>query len=137
LSDIVGRTDLRIKDIIQFTHRYRLDKDNFVLRRNEIDATIGDHRTYAEVGYLRLNRNIPATFEDLRDREELRAAARIGFARYFSIFASGVVNLTTKADDPDLWFGRLPDAAPPPGPGLYRRLLRPVDHLEARLRDDR
>ena len=100
LSDIVGRTDLRIKDIIQFTHRYRLDKDNFVLRRNEIDATIGDHRTYAEIGYLRLNRNIPATFEDLRDREELRAAARVGFARYFSIFASGVVNLTTKADDP-------------------------------------
>lgn len=100
LSDIVGRTDLRIKDIIQFTHRYRLDKDNFVLRRNEIDATIGDHRTYAEIGYLRLNRNIPATFEDLRDREELRAAARVGFARYFSVFASGVVNLTTKADDP-------------------------------------
>lgn len=100
LSDIVGRTDLRIKDIIQFTHRYRLDKDNFVLRRNEIDATIGDHRTYAEIGYLRLNRNIPITFEDLRDREELRAAARVGFAHYFSVFASGVVNLTTKADDP-------------------------------------
>ncbi|PTR12466.1 MULTISPECIES: LPS-assembly protein LptD [unclassified Novosphingobium] len=99
-SDIVGRTDLRIKDIIQFTHRYRLDKDSFVLRRNEIDATIGDHRTYAEIGYLRLNRDIPITFEDLRDREELRAAARVGFARYFSVFASGVVNLTTKASDP-------------------------------------
>jgi LPS-assembly protein len=100
LSDIVGRTDLRIRDIIQFTHRYRLDKDSFVLRRNEIDATVGDHRTYAEIGYLRLNRNIPVTFEDLRDREELRAAGRVGFARYFSVFASGVVNLTTKRDDP-------------------------------------
>jgi len=100
LSDIVGRTDIRYRDIIQLTHRFRLDKNSFKLRRNEIDATLGNHRTYLEVGYMRLNRNMPVTFEDLRDREELRAAARIGFARYFSIFGSSVVNLTTKTADP-------------------------------------
>jgi LPS-assembly protein len=99
-SDIVGRTDLRFRDIVQFTHRFRLDKDSLKLRRNEIDATIGNHRTYAEIGYLRLNRDIPATYEDLRDREEVRFAARVAFARRWSVFGSGVANLTSQADDP-------------------------------------
>ncbi len=99
-SDIVGRTDLRFRDIVQFTHRFRLDKDSFKLRRNEIDATIGNHRTYAEIGYLRLNRDIPATFEDLRDREEVRFSGRIAFARRWSVFGSGVANLTSQIDDP-------------------------------------
>jgi LPS-assembly protein len=99
-SDIVGRTDLRFRDIVQFTHRFRLDKDNLKLRRNEFDATIGNHRTYAEVGYLRLNRDIPATFEDLRDREEIRFSARVAFARRWSVFGSAVANLTSRVDDP-------------------------------------
>jgi LPS-assembly protein len=99
-SDIVGRTDMRFRDVVQFTHRFRLDKDTFKLRRNEFDATLGDHRTYAEIGYLRLNRDISTTFEDLRDREELRLSGRIGFAKYWSVFASGVVNLTNKDEDP-------------------------------------
>jgi LPS-assembly protein len=100
VSDFVGRTELRFRDIVQFTHRFRLDKDSLKLRRNEIDATVGDHRTYAEIGYLRLNRNIPTTFEDLRDREELRFAGRAAFARNWSVFGSGVVNLTRRGDDP-------------------------------------
>lgn len=99
-SDIVGRSELRFRDIVQFTHRFRLDKDSFKLRRNEIDATIGNHRTYAEVGYLRLNRDIPATFEDLRDREELRFSGRVAFARRWSVFGSAVANLTSRIDDP-------------------------------------
>ncbi|OYW16455.1 MAG: organic solvent tolerance protein [Novosphingobium sp. 12-64-8] len=99
-SDIVGRTNLRFRDLVQFTHRYRLDKDSLALRRNEFDATIGNHRTYAEIGYLRLNRNIPTTFEDLRDREELRLAGRVAFAKYWSVFGSAVVNLTNRDEDP-------------------------------------
>ncbi|WP_292949451.1 LPS assembly protein LptD [Novosphingobium sp.] len=99
-SDIVGRTEMRFRDIVQFTHRFRLDKDNLKLRRNEFDATIGNHRTYAEVGYLRLNRDIPAAFEDLRDREEIRFSARVAFARRWSVFGSAVANLTNRVDDP-------------------------------------
>lgn len=98
-SDIVGRTELRFSDIVKFTHRFRLDKDNFTVRRNEIDATLGNHRTYVEAGYLRLNRDISG-LEDLRDREELRLAGRIAFAKYWSVFGSTVVNLTDKAEDP-------------------------------------
>jgi LPS-assembly protein len=99
-SDIVGRTEVRFADIVKLTYRFRLDKDSFAIRRNEADLTVGDHRTYAEIGYLRLNRNIAPGFEDLRDREELRVSGRVAFADYWSVFGSAVVNLTDRNEDP-------------------------------------
>jgi LPS-assembly protein len=99
-SDWVGRTEIRFRNFIKLTHRFRLDKDNFAVRRNEIDATVGSDKTYVEVGYLRLDRNIDPTLEDLQDREELRAAARVAFAKYWSVFGSAVVNMTDKKEDP-------------------------------------
>jgi LPS-assembly protein len=98
-SDIVGRTQVRYRDFVALTHRYRVDKDTLAVRRNEFDAAIGSHRTYVEFGYLRLNRDI-AAFEDLKDREELRLAGRAAFARYWSVFGSGVFNLTDREEDP-------------------------------------
>ncbi|MES2492664.1 MAG: LPS assembly protein LptD [Pseudomonadota bacterium] len=99
VSDIVGRTEVRFKDLVKVTHRFRIDKSSLAVRRNEFDATVGSERTYIEVGYLRLNRNI-TTVEDLQDREELRVAARVGFARRWSVFGSGVFNLTNDPLDP-------------------------------------
>ena len=93
---------MRFRDVVKFTHRFRLDKDNFAVRRNEFDAAVGTQRTYLEVGYLRLNRDISSGIEDLKDREELRLAGRVGFARYWSVFGSGVFDLTGKNDDPSL-----------------------------------
>jgi len=99
-SDVVGRVEVRYRDLIKFTQRFRLDKDNFSVRRNEFDATIGNTRTYAEIGYVKLNRDIPDTIEDLQDREEARFAGRVAFARYWSLFGSAVVNLTDRKEDP-------------------------------------
>ncbi|MXO72033.1 LPS-assembly protein LptD [Alteraurantiacibacter buctensis] len=101
-SDFVGRSTVRYRDVVKFTHRFRLDKDNLAVRRNEIDATFGNDRNYVEVGYLRLNRDVDVTFEDLQDREELRVAGRVTFARYWSVFGSAVTNLTNRAEDPTL-----------------------------------
>jgi LPS-assembly protein len=100
VSDIVGRTRVRYGRFIDVTHRYRIDKNNFAVRRNEIDLTVGTAQTYAQVGYLRLNRNIDPTIEDLRDKEELRVAARILFSRYWSVFGASVIDLTDRAEDP-------------------------------------
>lgn len=100
LSDIVGRTRVRFGRLIDITHRYRIDKDNFAFRRNELDLTVGTDQTYAQIGYLRLNRDIDPTIEDLRDKEELRVAGRVKFARYWSIFGASVVDLTGKDEDP-------------------------------------
>jgi LPS-assembly protein len=99
VSDFVGRTEIRYRNLVTFTHRFRLDKDDFTIRRNEIDAAVGSRRTYLEVGYLRLDRNIQ-TVEDLNDREELRAAARVAIGRNWSVFGSGVFNLTNANEDP-------------------------------------
>lgn len=100
MSDIVGRTTVALRNVVRLTHRFRLDKDNFAVRRNEIDATIGTRRTYVELGYLRLNRDIASFGEDLRDREEVRLGGRVGFARYWSVFGSAIVDLTDTAEDP-------------------------------------
>ncbi len=101
-SDIVGRTTIKYKRLVSLTHRFRLDKDSFAIRRNEIDATVGTDKTYFTAGYLRLNRNIGPALEDLRDREEIRLGGRIQMARYWSLFGSAIVDLTGRDDDPTL-----------------------------------
>ena len=100
LSDIVGRTNIRFRQFFSLTHRYRLDKDNLAIRRNEVDAIIGNKGTYATIGYLRLNRNIGPQLEDLQDREEVRLGGRLQLARYWSIFGSTTVDLTGANEDP-------------------------------------
>jgi len=99
-SDIVGRATVRYGDFVSITGRFRLDKDSGAIRRNEVSATIGSRKTYAFVSYLRLNRDIDQTIEDLRDREEVQLAARVQFARYWSLFGSTVVDLTDRREDP-------------------------------------
>ena len=99
-SDFVGRTSLQVGRRIAFVHRFRLDKDNLAIRRNEVDATVGGRETYASIGYLRLDRDIDPSIEDLRDREEVRVGGRWRFARYWSVFGSAVVDLTNRQEDP-------------------------------------
>ncbi len=99
-SDIVGRTRVRFGRLVDVTHRYRVDKDNFAIRRNEIDLTVGTATTYAQVAYLRLNRDISPAVEDLRDKEELRLAGRWQFLRYWSVFGSTVLDLSDSEEDP-------------------------------------
>ena len=99
-SDIVGRTRVQYGRFLDLSHRYRVDKDNFAVRRNELDFTIGSEETYAQIGYLRLDRDIDPAVEDLRDREEMRLAGRVKFARYWSVFGATVIDLTGKDEDP-------------------------------------
>ena len=98
-SDIVGRTEVRYDDLVSLIHRYRLDKGDLSIRRNEVDATIGSRSTYVLAGYLRLDRNI-TDLEDLRDREEIRLGGRVQIARFWSAFASAVIDLTDREEDP-------------------------------------
>lgn len=97
-SDIVGRAQVRYRDFVAFTYRYRFDKDSLAVRRSEVDATIGSRTTYALAGYLRLNRNIKG-LEDLRDREEIRLAGRVQIAQFWSAFASTIIDLTDNSED--------------------------------------
>jgi LPS-assembly protein len=91
LSDVVGRTSLRIGDKIDVVHRFRLDKKSFAIRRNEIDAVVGAKNWQLSLGYSNLNRNI--AIEGLEDREEIRAAARVRITRYWSLVASSIYDV--------------------------------------------
>ena len=99
-SDIVGRSTLQYGQLIEIAHRFRLDKDNLHIRRNELDLTLGNRRTYFTAAYLRLNRNIDTAIEDLRDREEVRLGGRVQISKYWSVFGSTVVDLTGQQEDP-------------------------------------
>jgi len=99
VSDIVGRTEVRYRDFLKLVHRFRLDKDNAAIRRQEFDIVVGSQRTYVEASYVKLNRDISGEIEDLRDREEMRVAGRVAFANYWSMFGSAVVNLTDRNED--------------------------------------
>lgn len=99
-SDIVGRTEVRFRNFASLVHRYRLDKTSFAVRRNEIDATLGSERTYLLLGYLRLDRDIVTTLEDLQDREEARAGGRLQISRYWSMFGTISIDLTDREEDP-------------------------------------
>ena len=99
-SDIVGRTRVRYGRLVDLTHRYRVDKGNLAVRRNEVDLTVGTEQSYAQIGYLRLNRDISAAVEDLRDKEELRVAGRLKIGRYWSLFGATVLDLTGRDEDP-------------------------------------
>lgn len=99
-SDFVGRTRLKVGRLIDLTHRFRLDKDNLAVRRNEVDLTVGTTETYARIDYLRLNRNVDQVEEDLRDKEELRLAGRWKFHRFWSVFGATVLDLTNSDEDP-------------------------------------
>lgn len=99
VSDFVGRSNLKIGSLFEITHRFRLDHGSFAVRRNEIDVQIGNRRTYATVGYVKLNRNI--ALEDLEDRAELRFGGRVGFARFWSAYGSAIIDLTTQAENPN------------------------------------
>jgi LPS-assembly protein len=99
VSDVVGRTVVRFRDFVTFTHRYRIDKDNFAFRRNEVDATVGSRSTYIQIGYLRLNRDIGPSLEDLQDREEARVGARVQVSRFWSVSGSVLVDLTDRNED--------------------------------------
>ncbi len=98
VSDLVGRTRLRFARFLDVTHRFRLDQRDLTLRRNEIDVTAGGRGSYVQLAWARLNRDIAV--EDLRDREEVRAAARLAVARYWSAHGAVIIDLTSQGEDP-------------------------------------
>ncbi len=99
-SDFVGRSEVKWRNLVALTLRYRIDHNNFTVRRNEIDATVGTNGTYVLLGYSRLNRDIMPLFEDLPNSQEARVAGRVQISRFWSAFGSIVIDLTSRAEDP-------------------------------------
>ena len=97
-SDIVGRATIQIGSFVSLTDRFRLDRSDLKIRRQEADVTLGTARDYIQFAYSRLNRNLAV--EDSPDHTEARATARVQVLRHWSAFASTILDLTSTADDP-------------------------------------
>ena len=98
-SDIVGRVAIKYGSFVSVTERFRVDKDSLRIRRNEIDLVVGSKKSYVTAGYLKLNRDIAPTLEDLRDREELRLGGRVQFLTHWSLFGTTTIDLTSRGED--------------------------------------
>jgi len=77
-SDYVGRIDLRPGRYLDLIHRFRLDRDDFHFRRNEVSLWGGTDDYNVEVGYVRLADDQLAS--TLGSREELRAQTYLTIA---------------------------------------------------------
>ncbi len=97
-SDIVGRNTLQYGSLFSITHRFRIDNGNGVFRRNEVDITAGSSTTYFTIAYANFNRNI--VLEDLRDFQEVRVGARAALSRFWSVYGSVIIDLTTSSQEP-------------------------------------
>lgn len=107
VSDIVGRTSLHFAERFSLVHRFRLDHDNLVLRRNELDGIYDDKRFHISIGYSNLNRGVGIAstsslvnvlaLEDIQDRQEIRGSARIRLTAKWSIIGSSIYDITSNA----------------------------------------
>lgn len=95
-SDFVGRFSLQVGEWLTLRNRFRLDKESFAIRRNEIATTVGTDRFSITLGYERLARNPGPNLPT--DREELRFASRFQINDNWQVTASTVQDLTTGRD---------------------------------------
>ncbi len=80
-SDYVGRFDISPTPYFSFYNRFRLDRQSFALRRNEITAALGTLDLGAEVTYVRLSREL--TSDEITGREEINLSGRAKISQYW------------------------------------------------------
>lgn len=75
-SDIVGRVEISPTRYVNALYRFRLDKDSFSPRRNEVQAALGVPALRINVNYLSIDQqnlsDVLDPEDEFRDREEIR-----------------------------------------------------------------
>lgn len=80
-SDIVGRFELRFRDVAELLYRFRLDDRDLSPRRTEVSATLGPPALRLKVGYFALESVDPTQFDR---REEIALGLSSQFAEHWS-----------------------------------------------------
>ncbi len=83
-SDYVGRISLVPSDHFTLDHRFRLDKDDFTFRRNEVDATAIWGPLSGTLGYAFFDQSLSAA---LGEREELTVSGAYKITDYWTLSA--------------------------------------------------
>lgn len=84
-SDYVGRISLIPSDNLSIDHRFRLDKDDFTFRRNEVDATGRWGPLSVALGYAFFDQSLSAA---LGEREEFTGSAAYRLTDYWTVNAA-------------------------------------------------
>ena len=95
-SDYVGRLNITPGRYFDYVHRFRLDRDRFSIRRNEIDLALGPKAVRFNVGYVALSRDL--TTDELNSREEGRLSSRVQITNFWSANASTRRDLAGEGD---------------------------------------
>ena len=94
LSDFVGRLDVSLGEHLDYVHRFRLDKNSFALRRNEMLVSGGWKWFQANVRYLDLDRDTTdLTGTELENRQELGIGAEVYVNKKWTVHGSWVQDL--------------------------------------------
>jgi len=80
-SDFVGRIDVTYGDFIDYVHRFRLDKNSLMLRRNELILSAGPKWMKASLRYLDLDLEDDGLLigTELENRREIGTGLNINF----------------------------------------------------------
>ncbi|SNB55425.1 LPS-assembly protein [Arboricoccus pini] len=103
-SDYVGRIDFRPTELLNFRYRFRLDKDNFKLRRSDIKVSFGPPRLRFDIGYLKLYDDAVDLTDDTR--EEITAGVRYQMTDRLAVASQFRRDLTSDSEVSNL-FGLL------------------------------
>jgi LPS-assembly protein len=74
-SDYVGRINIQWPNV-DLQQRFRMDRESFSLRRNEIDLTLGPDDAQLTAGYVFLSEGLVT--DEFGEREELNLSSRLG-----------------------------------------------------------
>ncbi|HJP20661.1 MAG TPA: LPS assembly protein LptD [Alphaproteobacteria bacterium] len=85
-SDYVARINVTPGPYLDYSHRMRMDRDTWSIRRTEIDLSLGPKALRFNAGYVSLSREL--TTDELESREELRLSGRARFTRNWGVTAS-------------------------------------------------
>ena len=94
-SDYVGRIRISPAHIFDLAYRFRLARDNFAARRNEIEFAAGPKAFRVNIGYALLEEQIPESDTTaFANREEIAAAAEARITRFWRLNAGTRRDLT-------------------------------------------
>jgi LPS-assembly protein len=102
-SDFVGRLAWAPSTLLDLSNRFRLDRDTFSIRRNEIKLSAGPKLLRADVDYVSLARELTA--DELTSREEINFRGRLQVTRYWAVDTNTRRDLSGDGDTLDYGFG--------------------------------
>jgi len=92
LSDYVGRIQVVPGPYLQYSHRFRLDRESLQVRRNEVDIEGGPKALRLKLGYVKLTDEVVT--DDFISREELRLSGIAKITPNWTLTAHDQIDLT-------------------------------------------